>query len=69
VNSAGSILDAVVRLEGKIEAAEAELEIRRDTGKGSAATSIEGRLGKLEHDSEIEKRLAELKRRIGGSHA
>jgi phage shock protein A len=68
VNSAASILDAVVRLEGKIEAAEAELEIRRGTGKGSATTSIEGRLGELEHVSEIEKRLAEIKRRISGLH-
>jgi phage shock protein A len=68
-NSTASILDAVVRLEGKVEAAEAELEIRRDTGKGSAATSIEGRLGELEHDSEVEKRLAEIKRRISGLHA
>jgi phage shock protein A len=67
-NSSASILDAVVRLEGKIEAAEAELEIRRGTGRGSAATSIEGRLGELEHDSEVEKRLAEMKRRISGSH-
>jgi phage shock protein A len=67
VNSTASILDAVIRLEGKIEAAEAELEIGRGTGKGSAASSIEGRLGELEQDSEVERRLAEMKRRLSGS--
>jgi phage shock protein A len=66
MSSAASILDAVVRLEGKIEEAEAELEIRRGAGKGSTAISIEGRLDELEHSSEVEKRLGEMKKRIGG---
>jgi phage shock protein A len=68
-NSTAGILDAVVRLEGKIDAAEAELGIGRGAGRGSAATSIDGRLGELEHESEVEKRLAEMKRRISGERA
>ncbi len=66
MSSAASILDSVVRLEGKIEEAEAELEIRRSAGKGTAAASIEGRLDELEHGGEIERRLLELKKRIRG---
>jgi phage shock protein A len=64
VDSAASILDAVVRLEGKIGEAEAELEIRRS--KGTTTASLEGRLDELEHGNEVEKRLAEMKKRISG---
>jgi phage shock protein A len=39
--STASILDAVVRLEGKVEEAEAELEIRRGIDKGGAEPSLE----------------------------
>jgi phage shock protein A len=67
VSSATSILDAVDRMEGKVEEVEAELEIRRDMGKGGVTPSLERRLDELERDSEIEKRLAELKKRIGTS--
>jgi phage shock protein A len=66
VDSVASILDAVVRLEGKIGEAEAELEIRRSVGKGTAPASLEGRLDELEHGNEVEKRLAEMKKRISG---
>jgi phage shock protein A len=66
VSSAASILDAVVRLEGKIDEAEAEPEIQRGAGKGTAAASIDGRLDELEQGGEIEKRLREMKKRISG---
>jgi phage shock protein A len=68
VNSAASILDAVVRLEEKVEEAEAELEIRRGIDKGGFASSLEWRIDELERDAEVEKRLAELKKRISGSN-
>ena len=67
--SADSILDAVVRLEGKVEEAEAELEIRRGFDGSSTAPSLERRLDLLEQDEEIEKRLAELKKKIAESKA
>lgn len=69
VSSTTSILDAVDRMEGKVEEAEAELEIRRGMEKGGVTPSLERRLDELERDSEIEKRLAELKKRIGTSKA
>jgi phage shock protein A len=68
-SSAASILDAVVRLEGKVEEAEAELEIRRGMDKAAIAPSLERRLEDLEHRGEVEKRLVELKRRITASQA
>jgi phage shock protein A len=64
-SSANSILDAVVRLESKVEEAEAELEIRRSMDTGGATPSLERRLDELEQNDEIEKRLAELKKKIG----
>jgi len=68
-SSANSILDAVVRLESKVEEAEAELEIRRSMDTGGATPSLERRLDALEQNDEIEKRLAELKKKIGDSEA
>jgi phage shock protein A len=65
-SSTHSILDAVVRLEGKVEEAEAELEIRRGMDNGGATPSLERRLDELERNDEIEKRLAELKKKISG---
>ena len=67
--STASILDTVERMEGKVEETEAELEIRRGMDKGGATPSLERRLDELERDSEIEKRLAELKKRISASKA
>ena len=69
VSSTASILDAVVRMEGKVEEAEAELEIRRGMDKSGVTPSLERRLDELERDSEVEKRLAELKKRINASKA
>ena len=68
-SSTASILDSVMRLESKVEEAEAELEIRRGMDKGGVTPSLERRLDELERDSEIEKRLAELKKRISASKA
>jgi phage shock protein A len=66
--SANSILDAVVNLENKVEEAEAELEIRRSMDRGGATPSLERRLEELELNEEIEKRLSELKKKIGDSN-
>ena len=63
-SSTHSILDAVVRLESKVEEAEAELEIRRGMDIGRATPSLERRLDELERNDEIEKRLADLKKKI-----
>jgi phage shock protein A len=65
-SSTHSILDAVVRMESKVEEAEAELEIRRGMDKGGSTPSLERRLDELEQNDEIEKRLAELKKKISG---
>jgi phage shock protein A len=67
--SSKSILDAVARLEGKVEEAEAELEVRRGMGNEKATPSLERRLEELEQNEEIEKRLAELKKKISGPKA
>ncbi len=67
-SSANSILDAVVRLESKVEEAEAELDIRRSMDTGGATPSLERRLDELEQNDEIEKRLAALKKKIGDSN-
>ena len=69
VDSSGSILDAVSRLESKVEETEAELAVQREVGRGSVAPSLERRLDDLERGSEVENRLAALKRHGGESSA
>jgi len=62
VGSSDSILDAVARLESHIEQAEAELEIQANlTGGTSMSPSLEKRLAELDHDAEVEKRLAMIR--------
>ena len=62
IGSSDSILDAVARLESSVEEAEAELEIQANlTGDSSASPSLERRLSELDHDAEVEKRLAALR--------
>jgi phage shock protein A len=62
VGSSDSILDAVARLESNVEEAEAELEIQAGlTGDSSGSPSLQRRLSELDHDAEIEKRLAALR--------
>ena len=66
VGSGDSILDAVARLEAKIEEAEAELEIQASfTGEGTASASLEKRLQELSNEAEIDRRLAELRQKAG----
>ena len=67
--SSRSILDAVARLESKVDETEAELEVQREMGKGGAKPSLDKRLKELEQSSEIEKRLATLKKKAGGAGA
>lgn len=63
--STGSILDAVARLESSVEETEAELEIQSNlTGQGSASPSLEKRLDELGHESEVENRLAALRKQV-----
>ncbi|MBN2162661.1 MAG: PspA/IM30 family protein [Pontiellaceae bacterium] len=65
LNSSDSILDAIDRLEGKVEQAEAELEVRREVaGSGKPARDLEKRLEKLESEQEVEQRLAALKNKL-----
>ena len=62
IGSSGSILDAVARLESSVEEAEAEIEIQANlTGDSTASPSLEKRLSELDHDAEVEKRLAALR--------
>jgi len=62
VGSSDSILDAVARLEADVEEAEAELEIQANlTGDSSASPALEKRLAELDHEAEVEKRLAALR--------
>jgi phage shock protein A len=63
VSSSASILDAVAKLESRVEEAEAEIEVKREMGHGVGTPSLEKRLGDLEQMSEVEKRLAALKRK------
>jgi len=63
VSSSASILDAVANLESKVEEAEAHIEVRREMGHGIGKPSLEKRLGDMAQMSEVEKRLAALKRK------
>lgn len=68
VGSGDSILDAVAKLEAQIDQTEAELEIQAGfTGEGTASASLEKRLQELSNEAEIDKRMAELKRKVGGA--
>jgi len=66
VGSGDSILDAVARLETKIEEAEAELEIQASFTGETMSFSLEKRLEELSSESEIDKRLSELKQKAKG---
>ena len=64
-HSSDSILDAIERLESKVELAEAELEVERElAGNGQSKGALEQRLDQFEADQEIEKRFAELKNKL-----
>lgn len=64
-HSSDSIIDAIERLESKVEQAEAELEVEREmAGNGQKDAALEQRLEQLESEQEIEKRFAELKNKL-----
>jgi phage shock protein A len=68
VGSSDSILDAVAKLEAGIEETEAELEIQASlVGEGTASPSLDKRLEELDDEAEIEKRLADLKKKAADS--
>ena len=67
IGSAKSILDSVAQMESKVEEAEAELDVRREMGKGAGGPSLDKRLQQFEKDEEVEKRLAALQKKMGGA--
>jgi phage shock protein A len=62
VGSAKSILDSVAQIETSVEETESELEVQRDMSVSGGGKSLDKRLKDLETGSEIEARLAALKR-------
>ncbi len=67
VSSAKSILDTVAQLESKLEETEAELEVQRDMSTSGGGPSLDKRLKDLDEKSEVEARLAALKKKTGGA--
>jgi phage shock protein A len=67
IDSNGSILDAVSRLETQVEETEAEVAVQREVGRGAASPSLERRLEDLEKNAEVEKRFADLKQHAAAS--
>jgi len=61
VDSSGSILDAVAKLEAQVDEAEAELAVKREMSGTAESGSLDKRLDDLSREAEIEKRLAALK--------
>ncbi|VGO11625.1 Phage shock protein A [Pontiella desulfatans] len=65
IHSTDSILDAIERLENKVELAEAELEVERElAGNGATEAALKQRLEQLETEQEVDKRFAELKNKL-----
>ena len=74
--STGSILDAVTAMEAKVEEKEANLSVRREMagagGGGGENASLERRVDDMNRQTEVDRRLAELKAGLKskeGSHA
>lgn len=65
VSSAKSILDTIAQLESKVEETEAELEVQSEMTKEDGGPSLDKRLTDLEQESEVESRLAALKKKTG----
>ena len=63
----GSILDAVMRMEAKLDEAEAKLEIQSQVSQTLGATFEHERALELESDAEVDRRLEELKKRLANS--
>lgn len=65
VHSSDSILDAIERLESKVEQAEAELAVERELAEGDQPDiALQQRLEQLEMDQEVESRFAALKNKL-----
>lgn len=65
--SAKSILDAVSKMESKVQETEAELEVQREMDQGTKASpSLDRKLKDLETGTEVQKRLAALQSKAGG---
>lgn len=65
--SAKSILDAVSKMEAKVQETEAELEVQREMDQGTkAGPSLDRKLKDLETGTEVQKRLAALQSKAGG---
>lgn len=59
-----SILDAVIRIETKIEQQQLEIEAKNDLAKILGAGVIEERIKSVEHKSQVDERLAALKKQL-----
>ena len=65
VASAESILDSVSQLESRVEETEAELDVQRDMSTSAGGSSLEKKLKDLETSSDVDDRLAALKKKAG----
>ncbi len=64
--STGSILDAVSRMESRIEEQEAELAVRKEMAGGGTSASLDQRIESLHRNAEVDRRLAALKAKVKG---
>ncbi len=62
----GSILDAVARMEEKVGHAEAHADARDEVARTLGPDVVERDLEELRRNAEVERRLQELKARLGG---
>ncbi|MHC4646700.1 MAG: PspA/IM30 family protein [Planctomycetota bacterium] len=63
-DSNGSILDLVTRMETKLEETEAEIEVRSEIARTLGSTFSHERVMELEYDAEVDRRLAQLRKRL-----
>lgn len=64
--SSKSILDAVAKMEAKVQESEAELEVQQEMDAGSGGPSLEKKLKDLEVNAEVQKRLEALQGKLSG---
>ena len=65
--STGSILDAVSRMEARVEEQESELAVRKEMAGGPANASLEQRIEDLHTKTEVDRRMAELQAKLKGN--
>ena len=64
-----SILDSVARLEANVEEAESQLEIQACmSGDDFSTASLDRQLREMDHEAEIEKRLAQIRKEALSQH-